>query len=220
MSESLTLISHYLCPYVQRAVIALKEKEIPFEQIYIDLGNKPDWFRQISPLGKVPILKVNDQAVFESSVILEYLEDTQLPPLHPADPLQRATHRSWMEYGSSILNDIGGMYSANDKDAFDLKSNELGTKFGRLEDFLMNGPYFAGQEFTLVDAVYGPVFRYFDVFDKIQDFGIFNQKPRVSAWRSALQKRPSVRNAVTNDYEERLWQFLLNKNSYITSLMN
>ena len=52
----LQLISHDLCPYVQRAVISLTEKGVPFERSYIDLGNKPDWFLAISPLGKTPVL--------------------------------------------------------------------------------------------------------------------------------------------------------------------
>ncbi len=58
MTAALKLISHKLCPYVQRAVIALKEKGVPFERIDIDLANKPDWFLKISPLGKVPVLLV------------------------------------------------------------------------------------------------------------------------------------------------------------------
>src|SRR6516225_3257669 len=84
----LTLVSHDLCPFVQRAVIALTEKGVPFDRIYIDLADKPDWFLAISPLGKVPLLKVGDDGViFESAVILEYLEDTQPHPLYPADRL-------------------------------------------------------------------------------------------------------------------------------------
>ncbi|MGG6499047.1 UNVERIFIED_CONTAM: glutathione S-transferase family protein, partial [Bacteroidetes bacterium 56_B9] len=79
--------SHKLCPYVQRAVIALTEKGVPFERIDIDLDNKPDWFLAVSPLGKTPVLLVGDQPIFESAVILEYLEDTQPKPLHPADAL-------------------------------------------------------------------------------------------------------------------------------------
>ena len=73
MTPKLTLISHKLCPYVQRAVIALNEKGVPFERIDIDLGNKPDWFLKISPLGKVPVLRVasaeGEVALFESNVI-------------------------------------------------------------------------------------------------------------------------------------------------------
>src|SRR3954449_5617891 len=81
MTASLKLISHKLCPYVQRAVIALTEKGVPFERIDIDLANKPEWFLNISPLGKVPVLVVQtengEEALFESNVICEYIEDTQ-----------------------------------------------------------------------------------------------------------------------------------------------
>ena len=58
MPKSLRLISHKLCPYVQRAVIVATEKDIPFHRVDIDLANKPDWFLAISPTGKVPLLEV------------------------------------------------------------------------------------------------------------------------------------------------------------------
>src|SRR6266705_4724385 len=81
MAARLKLISHKLCPYVQRAVIALTEKGVAFERVDIDLANKPDWFLKISPLGKVPVLSVRSDegevALFESNVICEYIEDTQ-----------------------------------------------------------------------------------------------------------------------------------------------
>src|SRR3989344_2258309 len=86
----LTLISHALCPYVQRAAIVLAEKGIAFERRDIDLANKPDWFLAVSPLGKTPVLLVDGEAIFESAVICEYLEDTALPRLHPANALQQA----------------------------------------------------------------------------------------------------------------------------------
>ena len=91
MQPAFSLISHHLCPYVQRAAIALAERGIPFERTYIDLAAKPDWFKAISPLGKVPVLRVGDAAgnqtnIFESAVILEYLEETSPSPLHPGRP--------------------------------------------------------------------------------------------------------------------------------------
>src|ERR1700754_5013979 len=121
MVSALKLISHTLCPYVQRAVIALTEKGVPFERIDIDLANKPDRFLKLSPLGKTPVLQVGDKAIFESAVILEYLEETQARPLHPADPLERAEHRGWTEFGSTILNDIVGFYAAKDEAIFKAK---------------------------------------------------------------------------------------------------
>ena len=53
MADKLILVSHHLCPYVQRAAISLAEKGVPFERVDIDLANKPGWFKAISPLGKV-----------------------------------------------------------------------------------------------------------------------------------------------------------------------
>ena len=94
--QALTLVSHHLCPYVQRAAISLAEKAVPFERVYVDLADKPAWFLDLSPLGKTPVLKVDDRAIFESAVILEYLEETGPHPLHPADPLRRAEHRAWI----------------------------------------------------------------------------------------------------------------------------
>lgn len=216
---SLTLVSHHLCPYVQRAVISLTEKSVAFERVYVDLANKPAWFLAISPLGKTPVLKIDDQAIFESASILEYLEETEPKPLHPADPLTRAEHRAWIEFGSTVLNDIGGFYSAPDENVFEAKARALSVKFDRLEARLATSPYFDGARFSLVDAVFGPVFRYFDVFDKIGEFGVLSNKPRVMTWRSALAARPSVKAAVGEDYETRLWAFLLARNSHISSLM-
>ncbi|MBS7702980.1 glutathione S-transferase family protein [Chelatococcus asaccharovorans] len=214
----LTLISHHLCPYVQRAVIALTEKSVPFERIDIDLANKPDWFLAISPLGKTPVLKVGEHAIFESAVILEYLEETEPHPLHPVDPLARAEHRSWIEFGSSILNDIAGLYNAADATAFEVKVDSIAAKFVQIEARLTDGPYFAGAEFSLVDAIFGPIFRYFDVFDRIEDFGIFADKPKVTAWRTAIAARPSVQRAVAADYQQRLLAFLAVRPSYLAGL--
>src|SRR3954447_21837385 len=141
MAAHLKLISHKLCPYVQRAVIALTEKGVAFERVDIDLANKPDWFRAISPLGKTPVLQVGDSAIFESAVILEYLEETEPKPLHPADPLFRAEHRSWIEFGSAVLNDIAGFYSAPDKAAFTAKTAQLEARFARLETRVAASPW-------------------------------------------------------------------------------
>jgi glutathione S-transferase len=217
MAVPLKLISHKLCPYVQRAVIALAEKGVPFERIDIDLANKPDWFLKVSPLGKTPVLLVGDHAIFESAVILEYLEETQANPLHPADALRRAEHRSFIEFGSTILNDIAGLYAASDEAVFKAKALQLKQRFERLEVRLV-GPWFDGETFSLVDAVFGPVFRYFDLFDEIGDFGILGAKPKVARWRQNLAARASVRSAVSADYPALLRDFIDRRRSYLSQL--
>jgi len=218
MAARLKLISHKLCPYVQRALIALTEKGVAFERIDIDLADKPDWFVAISPLGKTPVLQVGDVPIFESAVILEYLEETQPSPLHPADPLRRAEHRAWIEFGSAVLNDIAGFYAAPDEATFKAKTSQLEQRFARLEARIAAAPWFDGESFSLVDAVFGPVFRYFDVFDEIADFGILAAKPKLARWRKTLAARPSVRTAVRSDYPALLRDFLERRNSWLSGL--
>ena len=222
MTERLTLISHKLCPYVQRAAIVLAEKGIAFERVDVDLSNKPDWFLRISPLGKTPVLLVDGEPIFESAVICEYLEDTTLPRLHPANALKRARHRAWMEFGSAVLNTIAGFYNAPDEQALQGKAAELRSRFEQIEAALGTGPYFAGASFSVVDAVFGPIFRYFDVFDAFDgmaDFGIFKATPRVKAWRAALATRPTVRDAVDAAYPQLLQRFLVDRGSALSVLM-
>ena len=225
MTGKLILVSHHLCPYVQRAAISLTEKGVPFERITIDLADKPDWFKAISPLGKVPLLIVQsngeETVIFESAVILEFLEETQGNPLHPADAHARARHRAWIEFGSATLNTIGRVYSASTEAAFLAESAALSAMFDHLEGELADQarPWFAGERFCLVDAVYGPVFRYLDAFDRIGSFGLLDGKPLVQAWRKALSERASIRGAVAPDYPQRLHQFLRAKGSFLSTLI-
>ncbi|MFN8993516.1 MAG: glutathione S-transferase family protein, partial [Pseudomonadota bacterium] len=183
MTDIPTLVSFDLCPYVQRAAITLLEKGVPFNRVTIDLANKPDWFKAISPLGKVPLLQVGDTVLFESSPIVEYLDEVHAPRLHPADPLVRARHRAMVEMASSMLADVWVIETTADTKAFDDRVAQLRQKAGRIEALLSDGPYFAGAAFSIVDAVFAPLFRYFDTFDRFMDDPVFPDLPRLSAWR-------------------------------------
>jgi glutathione S-transferase len=216
MTPHLTLVSHALCPYVQRAAIVLAEKGIAFKRLDMDLANKPAWFLKVSPLGKTPVLLVDGMPIFESAVICEYLDDTVAPKMHPHNALERARHRGWMEFGSALLNAVAGLYNAPDPDTLRAKVADIRSRFEQVEFELGEGPYFAGERFTLVDAVFAPVFRYFDVFELCEDFGFFVRTPRVRAWRLALAARESVQAAVSEAYPATLRAFLLARKSALS----
>src|SRR5205823_6433725 len=144
--------------------------------------------------------------------------ETQPNPLHPADPLARAKHRAWIEFGSATLNDIWGLYTAPDEAAFNAKAAALKGKFMRVEARL-KGAWFDGERFSLVDAVFGPVFRYFDALDRIDDFAILSGLPKIAAWRAALAARPSVREAVSPEYPALLREFYRTRGSHLSRLM-
>lgn len=213
------LISHPLCPYVQRAAIALVEKGVPFRRVDIDLADKPDWFGAVSPLGRVPVLQVGDAALFESAVIVEFLEEVTDHPMHPANPLERARHRAWIAAASATLEVIADFYSAVDPARLDAKRRTLADRLARLDAELGGGPYFSGAEFRLVDAAWAPVFRYLDAFDGIAAFDLTDGLDRVAGYRVALAARPSVQAAVADDYPQRLLAFLQGRGSLLSRLM-
>jgi glutathione S-transferase len=212
----LTLVSHRLCPYVQRAAIALQESGIEYRRIDIDLEDPPAWFQRLSPLGKVPLLLIDDESVlFESAVIAEYINDIGAGNLLSVEPVTRAGQRAWIEFASATLDNIGVLYSAKDEQAFARAANQLDSKWRQLEQVLPGTGFFSGAEFSLVDAAFGPVFRYLDVFEALVDEGFLDDFARVSAWRRDLQQRESVINAVRHDYPTLLLEFLSQRDSWL-----
>src|SRR5574338_373714 len=224
MPEHLRLISHKLCPYVQRAVIVAKDKGIAYERVDIDLSNKPDWFLAISPTGKVPVLEMThddgtQDVLFESSVIAEYLDEIADDRLLPSDPLPRARERAWVEFASASLGDVYQLYVAPDRAGFVKALDLLDNKLAQVEPEL-GGTYFAGGHFGLVDAAFAPVFRYFDVFERRADLNLLDRHPKLRGWANVLIKRPSVIEAVLGDYSKLLVDFIKAKKSHLAGLID
>ena len=79
-------------------MIVLRAKKIDFEITHITADQKPDWFLKISPHGKVPVLWVDDEVLFESNAIAEFLDEAELPRLHPENLIKRARNRAWTDF--------------------------------------------------------------------------------------------------------------------------
>lgn len=217
------LISNILCPYTQRAAIQLAEKGLGVKRTYIDLVHKPDWFLQLSPLGKVPVLRVGNAAVFETAVICEYIEEVagDRAPMWPANPLDRARHRAWAEFASALIGDVFGFYMAPDEGAFERKRSDLAGRFARLEmQLAAAGPYFDGERFGLVDAAFAPIFRLLETFDQVADFGLLHGLPGTVAYRRNLAARRSVRGAVAPDYGRVFLHYLSERGSHMSRLVS
>lgn len=197
------LVSFDLCPFVQRSVITLKCKEIPHEVTYIDLENPPAWFSEISPLGKVPLLKVDGEVLFESAAINEYIDETTGEPLHPQEPLRRAHNRAWIEFASNlIVAQYGCMLAKNESDyiaAADRRDSLLQT----LEKQLSGGPYFNGSVFALVDAAFAPFFTRQCLTDHLHARETLENFPKCRQWRDTLIAQSYVSGSVIADFSER-----------------
>ena len=212
------LVSFKLCPYVQRSVITLLEKNIDFKITYIDLKNPPQWFLDVSPFGKVPLLRTADTALFESAVINEYLDEITPPSLHPSDPLRKAQNRSWIEFASDLLGHLYQFMMAPDEASCTLQKEELLRKFKQLETQLQQGPYFNGQQFSLIDCAFAPLFKHISTIDKNYPLALYDDYPKIDTWRLVLESRPAVQSSVVDDYDVLYGEYLRNSDSYIAHI--
>jgi len=208
---SLHLISFKTCPFVQRAVITLKHKHIDFDITYIDLAEPPDWFLELSPLGKVPVLKVDDEVLFESAVINEYLDEITGGELQPSEPLARAKNRAWIEFASNMLGNLYMMKMSKDKERYNKYRDSLVSQFHRIEERLGDGPWFNGEEFSLADTAFAPLFQQNSVAGNKLSVLDPESMPKVNAWAQRLLALPEVRDSVVGEFED-LYISALEKN--------
>ena len=205
--DAIRLISFDLCPFVQRSAITLFEKGIPFERVDVDLAQKPDWFTDISPFGKVPVLQMGERVLFESAVINEYLDEITPGTLQPTDPFERASHRAWAEFASALISDGYRAQMTDDKEGATKAFDAAREKLERL-DRMIEGPYFAGETFHLVDAAFTPglqrlvwLAKLYPPFDALKDL------PNVQAWAKVTMGREAVKNSLKEGIERRFQEY-------------
>ena len=211
---SLHLISFKTCPFVQRAVITLKHKNIDFDITYIDLAEPPDWFIELSPLQKVPVLKVDDEVLFESAVINEYLDEITGGDLQPRDPLARAKNRAWVEFASNMLCNLYMMKMSKDEERYLHYRKQLEDQLQRVEKRLGDGPWFNGDEFSLADTAFAPLFRQDSVAQNQLSVIDAATTPKVAAWAERLLALPEVRDSVVDEFEDLYIASLQKNGSY------
>ena len=212
----LELISFKLCPFVQRAVITLLYKEVPHRITYIDLSAPPPWFLDISPFGKVPLLRVDGEHVlFESAVINEFVDEVTPNRLMPEEPVRRALNRAWIEFGSACLGDHFRLTTAENQGQFDNAQSDLQDKFERLEGVLGDGPYFNGADFSLVDSSFAPLFMRLEMLNQRVEIYDRAEFPKVAAWSEALLALPAVRGSVVEDFEPLFLEHVAKRSAYM-----
>jgi glutathione S-transferase len=206
------LISAATCPFVQRSAITLEHKHVAYEIEFVDLEDKPTWFLELSPLGKVPVLVVTEAereiVLFESAVINEYLDEITKGSLLPAEPLLRARHRAMIEFASAMVADTWRMGTASSKDAAFEHARALKAKLARLERELV-GPFFTGKDLSLVDTATIPVLqRAVWTVELAPELAVFDTLPKVRAWHDAAIELEAVKRSAVPDLRDRYRAYL------------
>lgn len=208
VDAKLKLISFTMCAYVQRARIVLLEKNIPHEVEYIDLNAPPEWFYDVSPMEKVPVLLVDGQSVFESMVICDYLDEISPGSLYPADPLLKARQRAWIAFGDGILDSFYGLFRATDEKEFRRHKSAILDRLESIEESIADEQLFGREGFCMIDVVFAPLFRFLDGIKQHARINFFADTPLVAGWAQRLLTRPSIEHAVPDSFHEQLPAYL------------
>lgn len=192
------IYSSTVCPYAHRTRLALLEKGIDFKLTEIDLENKPNWFSEISPYGKVPVIRYKNDRVWESSIINEYLDEVfPTPPLMPNEPGRRSFARIWIDFANTKF--IPAFYklllnqdpAQQQEWAQELHNHLLFMEsegIGKSE----NGSYWLGESVSLVDLSLYPWFERWAVLEHYRGFTLPSECKRLKEWHSAMANRESV----------------------------
>lgn len=157
--QELVFYAGWFCPFVQRTWIALEERGIPHQYKEVNPYKKEKHFLDINPKGLVPAIEYHGKALYESLVLCEFLEDaypSHTPKLLPSDAYTRAYIRIWLDHVSkSIVPAFFRLIQAQEAEKQQSALQELNKALNTLAE-KVKGPYFLGNEFSLVDVAIAP----------------------------------------------------------------
>jgi len=218
---TLKLVSFKACPFVQRVAITLQYKGIDYDIEYIDLADPPEWFLAISPLKKVPLLIVDGTVIFESAVINEYIDEVYPPRLHPEDLLMKAINRSWIEFCNNISLHTFQLTIKENKNDFEDTLKELLNDFDLVEDYISAEPFFNGEQFSLVDSSYAPVFQRLEFLAQIYKPIIVPERhPKLTKWKDNLLSLKAVKRSTVVEIQDLYYQLLWTRQGYISQFLS
>jgi glutathione S-transferase len=204
-------------------VIVMRAKGVKFDVTYINLREKPDWFLEISPHGKVPVLNVGGTPLFESNAIAEFIEETVEPRLHPADPIKRARNRAWTDFVPTFSSGLSACYYAKTPEEQREGFEKARAVLAKLEEAIARerdneGPFFNGPKLSLVDAAYAPFLQRFSMVEERIRSELLEDFPLVKAWASALLATDMVTGSVADTFQQEFAGNLQRRNSIVGPL--
>lgn len=216
MPDVLKIYTFKLCPFAQRVRLVLAEKGLAAEAIEVDLKSKPADFLAVSPYGRVPVLLHVGARLWESAVIMEYLDEAfPEPRLMPDAPVDRATVRLWVDFANSRLFSsthrmIFEKGDAQRRSLIAQMQSDLVLLEASLRDRRVRGPYLLGSQLTLADIALYPWFEQLPTLEKLSPFRIGGDCPAIADWTVAIAARLATRQCAQSDdtYAEHYRRYL------------
>ena len=213
------IVSFKICPFVQRVTALLEAKGVGYDVEYIDLGNKPQWFLDISPNGQVPVLIIDDgQVLFESDAIVEYLDEVAGSPVSSQDPLRKAQDRAWSSLASRNYLVQCSAQRSPDAQTLEERAARLSPAFGKIETRLGEGRYAGGDAVGMVDVAWLPLLHRASLIERQAGYDFLRDFPKVKRWQRNLLATGIAERSVSEDFETRFNAFYLAESTYLGQL--
>jgi RNA polymerase-associated protein len=194
----MTLFSDPTCQYSHRVRIVLAEKGVTVDIEDIDPKAVTEEILEANPYGTLPTLVDRDLALYESNVVMEYLDERfPHPPLLPVYPVARAESRLWIyriERDWCVL--IDQIKASPDGKKADAARKEFRESLVTIAGIFEEMPYFMSEEFTLVDCCLAPMLW------RLPELGISLPNNRhvkpLHEYMERLFERPSFQESLTD----------------------
>ncbi len=154
----MVMYSGVQCPHSHRARIVLAEKHVTPEIVSLEDGALPEEVMELNPYNSVPTLIDRDLVLYNSRIIMEYLDERYPhPPLLPVDPVNRAQSRMFLyrierDWYGLIDTITGGSKAAAEKARKELRDGLIA-----VSPIFEQKPFFMSDEFSLVDCSLAPL---------------------------------------------------------------
>ncbi|KAL6977304.1 Glutathione S-transferase dhar1, mitochondrial [Sarracenia purpurea var. burkii] len=174
------------CPFTQRVLLTLEEKKIPYKYHPINVSDKPQWFLEVNPEGKVPVIKFDDKWIPDSDVIVGHIEEK-----FPERPLSPPPE--FASVGSKIFPSFVKFLKS--KDPSDGTEQALLDELKALDEHLKeHGPYVNGEDISAVDLSLAPKLYHLDVvLDHFKGWKIPESLTHVHDYKKLLYSRESFK---------------------------
>ena len=188
--------------YSHRVRMVLREKGVTVDIIDVDASNKPEDLLEINPYGTLPTLLDRDLVLYESTVIMEYLDERfPHPPLLPVYPVARAQcrllmHRIEVDWSEKV--DLLVLGKGREV-ALEKARKELRESLVAIAPVFADRPFFMSEEFTLVDCFVAPILWRLSVLD----LNLTNRQIKpIERYMKEVFERDAFRESLTESEEE------------------
>jgi len=193
--NQLRLYSMRFCPFVRRAKLVLAAKNIPYEEVNINLADPPEWYLKKNPVGEVPLLEWIDRdsketrSVPESLVVSDYLDDLYSDNrLHPVDPYLRAKQKVLVGRFGNVQSAFYKIFGGDAQSGIE----DLNASLAAYEEALQD-TFFGGSKPGMVDYMIWPWFGY---LPRLSESGFVlnadGKLPKLADWVKAMQADEAV----------------------------